>query len=178
MPLATTLPPELATVDPAVLDAFVDGELDRRRQAAAAARAERKDERAEHTPAPTRGRYRAITSGKHKARLKPRATVEDRRWVPGVLRHWRRVHDLSPAQALARIGYSSKSSTWRHWEAGFVAPPYEALLLIIAATGLGHWIDQERRAEIPPQMLLEYTAAQHKAALRRARRRRRAAVPA
>jgi hypothetical protein len=38
---------------------------------------------------------------------------------------------------------SPKSSSWNHWERGFVSPPYHALLRIIAATGLGYWNDED-----------------------------------
>ncbi len=48
------------------------------------------------------------------------------------------MHGLSPGKALARIGYAKRSQSWSNWESGYTAPPYETLLRIIAATGLGH----------------------------------------
>lgn len=91
---------------------------------------------------PTAGRYRSISSGAYKRRQRPVAKVEDRQYVPGALRHWRMVHGgVSMHEAQARIGYSPKSSTWQQWEDGIVAPPYLALLKILAATGLGYWTE-------------------------------------
>lgn len=96
-----------------------------------------------------------VASGVWKRRTAPKSTVEDRRYVPGALRHWRKVHGLSPGEALARIGYAKRSRTWANWEVGRSAPPYETLLRIIAATGLGHWVDEEGNADVDPDIRLD-----------------------
>jgi hypothetical protein len=162
----------VAEIDPELLDAAIALELrDRRERAIAATRGERVD-KPERKQQPTRGRFRAVTSGSHKRSLRPQSKVEDRKYVAGALRHWRLIHDLAPAQAQARIGYSPRSTSWSHWESGYVVPPYETLLRIIAATGLGLAADlDDRRRDIEPSMLLEYQRAQH---LQRVKRRRRA----
>lgn len=90
---------------------------------------------------------------KGKWKHRPEAKVEDRQWVPAALKHWRNVHGLTAHQAQQRIGYSVKGNQWARWEAGMAAPPYEALLRILAITGLGHWVDSERRAEFDPTLV-------------------------
>lgn len=85
--------------------------------------------------------YRSMAEGKSRVRA-PKAHARDRRYVPGALRHWRRVHGISMRDAQARIGYSTTSTAWSHWENEFAAPSYETLLRIIAATGLGYWVDE------------------------------------
>jgi DNA-binding transcriptional regulator YiaG len=94
---------------------------------------------------------------------RPVAKYEDRRYIPAALRQWRRVHGLSASEAQARIGYSEKGNMWRLWEMGRYAPPYEALLRILAATGIGHWVDAERLAEVDPTLRLEVLTHQYEA---------------
>ena len=60
-----------------------------------AERQERRDQRGSRRQ-PTRGRYKAVREGRYKRWRRPIAKPEDRRWVPGALAHWRRVHGLSP----------------------------------------------------------------------------------
>lgn len=122
-------------------DKAISAELSERRMRSAAKRAEKRAARARRPPQPERGRFAAVSSGRHRRVSKPTSNPDDRAYVPGALRHWRRVHDLTPAQAQQRVGYSPKSPTWRNWEAGYVCPPYLTLLRIIAATGLGYWTD-------------------------------------
>ena len=129
-------------IPPDVLAAAVELELREIKERANTRSQERKEKRqASRTPQPTHNRYRAISSGTYKRMSRPVAKVEDRQYVPGALAHWRRVHGLSQADALVRIGYSPNSSTWRQWEDGVNAPPYRALLTIIAFTGLGYWTE-------------------------------------
>jgi hypothetical protein len=79
------------------------------------------------------------------------------------------VHGLSDIEAQVRIGYSPKSSTWRDWESERTAPSYDALLLIIASTGmLG--IGQRTVLEAPPELRTEAARAAHLAAVARRRR--------
>lgn len=113
--------------------------------------------------------YREIVSGIHVRQHAPRSSVEDRRFVPGALRHWRRVHGLSTQEAQARIGYSTRSCSWRHWEEGARCPPYETLLRIIAATGLGYWVDEDGDGGIDPSIRLDVLRS---AEAERKRRRR------
>lgn len=108
---------------------------------------------------PALSRFSEINNGTYKRQSRPVASADDRRFVPGVLRHWRRVHGLNPREAQARIGYSARSSSWRHWESGFAAPPYRALLKIIASTGLGYWVDHDHRAGLDADLRLEADAA-------------------
>lgn len=86
---------------------------------------------------------------------RPQALADDRRFVPGALYHWRRIHGLSQREAQARLGYSLESNTWALWESGRSAPPYKTLLRIISATGLGYWVDTEGRAQMDPEEVLE-----------------------
>lgn len=157
-----------------VLEAAVAAELRQRRADAIRRRAERK---ARETRQPDTGRYAAVSSGQHRRRQRPVSSPEDRKWVPGVLRHWRDMHRLSQREAQARIGYSPTSNSWRNWESGFVVPSYSTLLRIIAATGLGYLQaapDRTGSADVAPELLLEATHARHtrEVRARRARRRR------
>jgi hypothetical protein len=125
---------------------------------------------------PDTGKWVAVQSGRHKRLQRPPGPsglthVDDRQYVPGVLRHFRRVHGLSQIQAQVRIGYSATSSSWRNWESGFVVPPYRVLLAIIASTGLGYLeqtSDPRGVADVEGNRLLEAT----KSADDRDRRRR------
>lgn len=141
-------------IPPEILEAIVNRELDERRAAKAAERSEKI--MVEHPPQPATGRYAAVRSGAHKRRSRPIvAQVEDRAYVAGALRHWRRVHGLTQRQAAERIGYSPTAASWRHWEQGFVAPPYRVLLLIIASSGLGYWVDKDNMANVEGDLRLE-----------------------
>ena len=160
-----------AGIEPEVLQAAVERELTIRRAAAIARRAEKKAEQDAAGRQPETGRHRAVTSGAWKRRTRPVAQAEDRHYVPAALEHYRRVHGLSPSQAQARIGYAPRSSIWRQWESGVVAPPYLALLKIIAATGLGYW---EPPGAADPEHRLESLATEA-SARRRARRDKRRA---
>ena len=135
---------------------------------------ERKERREQRrgAPQPTSGLYAALQAGETRRKRAPRggprgrakSMLEDRELVPAAMRHWRKVHGLSIRQAQARIGYSVNSCSWRHWEDGHVAPPYRTLLLIIAATGLGYWIDEGPTLG-DPGLDLEAAAAQHRSQL-------------
>lgn len=85
-------------------------------------------------------------------RRKPMSRPEDRQYVANSIRHWRKTHDLTVEQASARIGYGITGNAWRTWEKGTAAPPYETLLRIIAATGLGYWVDHDRRRDVDPTL--------------------------
>jgi hypothetical protein len=98
---------------------------------------------------------------------RPITRRDDRRHIPAVLKQWRRVHGLTQHEAQVRVGYSDKSNMWALWESGRFAPPYEALLRIIAATGIGHWTDRERLSEIDPTLRLEVLTANEEAKKRR-----------
>ncbi len=144
-------------------------------------RAERR-ERREANPAPTSGRFAAITSGQYAPKNRPRggprgaarSKPEDKLLVPAALKHWRLINGgLTTRQAQARIGYSTTSCSWRHWESGVYAPPYRTLVLIVAATGVGHWVDHGLPAHGSPVADLEAAGAEHQAL----RRRRRPANP-
>lgn len=135
-----------------ILDALVRSEIARKREEYPEPEVEQ----------PETGRFAAVMRGTYKRTSKPVASADDRRFVPGVLRHWRRVHGLSTREAQARIGYSTRSSSWRHWESGFVVPPYRALLKIIASTGLGYWVDHDHRAGLDADLRLEADAAAHR----------------
>jgi hypothetical protein len=80
-------------------------------------------------------------------------------------------------------GFASKNSprscSWNHWESGFVAPPYRTLLAILAATGLGYWVDDERAAGLGA-LLLDQRRAQYQQTVRRraVRRSGQASAPA
>ena len=161
----------------------VTAEFERR----AAKRAEHREQRlarSREDPSPTRGKYAKLRSGAYRPRQRPQSDVSDREFVPAALRHWRQIHGLTTRQAQARIGYSAASCSWRHWEEGVYVPPYRTLLLIIAATGLGYWVDQEQR-HADPAVDLEARAASHSAVLharrdragRRERARRAAVAP-
>lgn len=86
---------------------------------------------------------------------RPVARAEDRRYVAGALRHWRKIHGLNRSEAASRIGYSPTSNVWQRWEQGATAPSYEALLRIISATGLGFLQGMDRRSELDPNVRLE-----------------------
>jgi transcriptional regulator with XRE-family HTH domain len=113
-----------------------------------------------------------VSTGAYKRKLRPRTSVEDRLYAPAALEHWRKVHGLSQREAQARIGYSERSCSWAHWESGFVIPPYGTLLRIMAATGLGYWVDSENRAGGDPALRLDADRAQWAANMRRRRRLR------
>jgi len=125
-------------------------------------------------PQPETSAFKAISEGRYRRKMRPKIMLEDRGFVPAALRHWRQVHNLTARQAQARIGYSPRSCSWSHWESGFVAPPYRTLLAIIAATGLGYWVDDERAAGVGG-LLLDQRRAAHQQALRRRARKRKAA---
>ena len=125
-----------------VFEALIEREVAIRLEHAEAVRVEK----AQAQRAKSRGRhprYPEVLSGNYRRSRAPKSSVEDRRYVPGAIRHWRKVHGLSVRDAQARIGYSPTSTNWEHWERGFTCPPYEALLRIIAATGLGYWVDED-----------------------------------
>lgn len=145
-------------------------------QQRAEARRRRREAR-EASPAPATGRFAAITSGEYQPKNRPpggprgsaKSSPDDRLLVPAALEHWRQVNGgLSTRQAQARVGYSTRSCSWRHWESGVYAPPYRTLVLIIAATGVGHWVDHALPAHGSPLDDLEAANAQSRA--RRARR--------
>jgi transcriptional regulator with XRE-family HTH domain len=164
---------QIGEVDPQVLAAAVQLEIMDRREAARNRRVENKDAKGRANRQPRRGRFKAISSGRYARRSKPQSSVDDRRFVPGALRHWRQIHGLSLSEAQHRIGYSSKSTAWTHWENGYSAPPYRTLLYIIIATGLGHAIDEDpRRREMDPSLLLDYGRQKHLERQREQRRRR------
>lgn len=116
--------------------------------------------------------YAAVVDGLTPRKKAPLSFPEDRKYIPGALRHWRKVHGLTMKQAQSKIGYSPNSSSWSHWEFGFDAPPYQTLLRIIAATGLGHWVDD---TEDDPNLRLDIMKAAHKEQLRRRRKQSKAA---
>jgi transcriptional regulator with XRE-family HTH domain len=127
--------------------------------------------RQEGPPQPSTGRYKAISSGAYRRKQRPQMDVSDRQYVPAALRHWRQVHNLTQRQAQVRIGYSASAKSWSHWEQGFVAPPYRTLLAILAATGLGYWVDEEAAAGLGDLRLDARRAAhQQRAGRRRSRR--------
>jgi transcriptional regulator with XRE-family HTH domain len=95
-----------------------------------------------------------IISGKRKRHQAPKSSADDRRFVPAALLHWRTVHGLTQQEAQLRIGYSEFSTAWSAWERGWTAPSFEVLLRIIAATGLGHWVE-DQHADIDPSLRLE-----------------------
>lgn len=175
--MATSKPPEhlraIAAqhdVTPDALQAAVNEEFARR----AAERKQRREERlAERAPGPN-DRYHAIRSGAYKPQRKPRSSPDDRQYVAGALRKWRRVHGLSQRQAQLRIGLSASAQTWHMYETGISCPPYRTLLKIIAATGLGHEDPDalRRRADLELDMLATDTR-ERLAAQRRDRRERR-----
>lgn len=144
-------------IPPAALEAILERELEERRAIRQEDRRERQmEERAGRTsPQPKVGRHAAVLSGAHKRWKRPKADPDDRRYVPGVLKHFRRVHGLTQREAGARIGYSPKSSNWRNWESGFSAPPYRTLLKIIGSVGLGYWVDHDHRAGMDGDVRLE-----------------------
>lgn len=153
----------IAAIPPDLMEAIVGRHLSRKRE-------ERIEKKAKMPKQPETGRYKAIASGKYRRKTRPTAKPEDRQYVAGALRHWRRVHGLSYREAQARIGYSPRSCSWRHWEDGFVTPPYQTLLRIIAATGLGYW--QDPRPQVAGELTLEATAAAWQSEIRRRRARR------
>ena len=136
------------------LAAAVDAEEARRA-------AERKQRRVRAVPA---NRYSAIRDGSYTPQRRPWANGQDRAYVGAALRRWRLVHGLSQRQAQARIGYAVSSQTWHMWETNVAAPPYRALLLIIAATGFGHVADDLRRPTTDTE--LERMASDHRELLR------------
>jgi hypothetical protein len=154
-----------------LFEALVNHELAIRRELKIAARQEARD-RARRMAPGRRNRYRAIVSGQARYRERPVATAEDRQYVPGALRHWRQVHGINTREAQTRIGYSPRSSSWRHWEDGFVAPPYQTLLRIIAATGLSLRAAHDDLADVAPDLRLEATRTRHMETMRRRRARR------
>jgi transcriptional regulator with XRE-family HTH domain len=133
--------PDDESIPPDVLAAAVQRELEQRRLAAQAQKAEARERREALPQLPARGRHRAVSSGAVPRRKRPVSEVSDRQHVPGALRHFRTVHGLTRAEALTRIGYSPRSSAWKQWEEGVNAPPYLALLKIIAISGLGYWTE-------------------------------------
>lgn len=122
---------------------------------------------------PNGRRHAAATDGIYRPHRSPVSVPDDRLYVAGAVRHWRTVHGLSARQAQARIGLAMASGTWRTWETSFAAPPYRTLLKILAATGLGYWVDQEQRANGDPT--LEFEALRARERQDRQARRERAA---
>lgn len=116
--------------------------------------------------------YKEVVSGAWVRKKAPQSSVEDRRYVPGALRHWRKVHGLSIRDAQGRIGYSQRSCSWRHWEEGARCPSYETLLRIIAATGLGYWVDEEGNGEVDPDLRLDILRSAEAERRRRSREKR------
>jgi hypothetical protein len=116
--------------------------------------AERAEERKRHreerlasrAPATTSGRYSAIRQKTYTPKRRPRSSGEDRQYVAGALLHWRTVHKLTQRQAQVRIGLKMTSQTWHMYESNVSCPPYRTLLMIIAATGLGHIADDGHRS--------------------------------
>jgi len=111
-------------IPPDMLAALLDAEIKARN---ADAQGERKQRRQ---------RDKAIAMGQGQRIQRPVASIEDRRLVPGALKHFRKVHGLTQRQACARIGYSARANTWAHWESGLYSPPYNILLRIIASAGM------------------------------------------
>jgi hypothetical protein len=89
----------------------------------------------------------------------PASKAADRQYVPATLKHWRNIHGLTQKQATARIGLSLRSNAWSLWESGQRAPTYENLLKIIAASGLGHWVDAARDLDVDPTLRLDVLKA-------------------
>jgi hypothetical protein len=168
---------QLAQIDPALVEYAIARDIAERRKRRAWAKQNQKDRKAERrrnrprTP-PLRNRYRDLRSGVKVTIRRPLARVEDRRFVPAALRHWRLTHDLTPEQAQARVGLSPRSCSWRHYEDGYMAPPYLMLLKIIAATGLGTNLERAVVADVDPDLRLERVHADY-VADRRLRSRRR-----
>jgi transcriptional regulator with XRE-family HTH domain len=107
----------------------------------------------------------------NKGRKAPRSSRSDRDYIPAALRNWRKAHGLSQKQAQARIGMSSKTNSWGLWESGLTAPTYKNLLKIIATTGLGHWLDEERRRDMDPTIRFEADVVAERKARRDKRKR-------
>ena len=158
-------------VDPECLAIALDAELSRRGEE----RRERREQRMARPPAPERGRHAAITSGRYAPVKKPQSAASDRQYVAGALKHWRAINRLTVREASARVGYSPTSSSWSSWERGVSAPPYRVLLRILAATGLGSWIDADLARSGDPDVVLE-ELRQREDEDRLARDRRRAAL--
>lgn len=131
-----------------VLAAAVSEHFQRRADARREQHEERERRRREHPAPSSDGWYREVVEGRHRPRSRPESATEDREFVPGAVRHWRMVHGLTQAEALRRIGHSPRAGSWSAWEAGTKAPPYRVLLLMLAATGLGHWIDHDARSSL------------------------------
>ena len=106
----------------------------------------------------------------NRGRKAPRSSRSDRDYIPAALRNWRSAHGLSQRQAQARIGMSSKTNSWGLWESGATAPTYKNLLKIIAATGLGHWLDEERRNDMDATIRFEADVKAEKKARRERRK--------
>lgn len=91
------------------------------------------------------------TGGKKRRAKRPIMRPEDRQYAAAAVRHWRRVHGLTQAQAAQRIGYSGITPAgWASWEKGRTMPPYGTLLRMLMASGLGHWTDEENIAGYDP----------------------------
>jgi ribosomal protein L21 len=173
----------LADVDPELIEYAIGRDIVRRRAIRANLRSQAKSkkvERRKNRPKPDamRNRYRKLRNGERVIMKRPLAKVEDRRYVPAALRHWRLTHDLTPEQAGARVGLSPRSCSWRHYEDGYMAPPYLMLLKIIAATGLGTNLERKGIGEPAPELLLERVHAEMMATRRPRRRPLRPKAPA
>jgi transcriptional regulator with XRE-family HTH domain len=123
---------------------------------------------------PQQQKWRAISTGQYRRHVRPQTSPSDRDYVPAALKHWRTIHGLSYREAQERIGYSGSSSSWSHWENGFVAPPYLTLLKIISVTGLGFWVDPENRMGIDPSLRLDADRNKWATGMRRRRVKQRA----
>jgi transcriptional regulator with XRE-family HTH domain len=124
----------------------------------------------------TAGAFRHAVKGNASEKdRRPRSTASDHRWVPGALAHWRRVHGITAEQAATRTG-AADGHQWSLWERGEVTPTYMDLLRIVAATGLGYWIDADARASLDAQERLEVDRVRHATIATGRLRARRAAV--
>ncbi len=174
---------QLTGIDPDLLEYAIGRDIQRRQEIRRNIRnrrkQRRKDERAAAPKAPPmRGRYRKLRDGERVIARKPLARVEDRKYVPAALRHGRLTPDLTPEQAGARVGLSPRSCSWRHYEDGYMAPPYLMLLKIIAATGLGTNLERKQIGQVAPELLLERAHADMLATRKPRRRPLRPKTPA
>jgi hypothetical protein len=167
----------LGELDPELLEYAIGRDIARRQVIRRDIRKQAKVKKAERRKArpkapPVLNRYRKLRDGERVAMKRPLAKVEDRVYVPAALRSWRLTHDLTPEQAGARVGLSPRSCSWRHYEDGYMAPPYLMLLKIIAATGLGTNLERVQIGEPAPELLLERAHADMLATRKRRPRRR------
>ena len=167
----------VAELDPELLEYAIGRDIARRQAIRANIRRDSKVKKAERRRArpkapPVLNRYRKLRDGEQVAMKRPLAKVEDRVYVPAALRSWRLTHDLTPEQAQARIGLSPRSCSWRHYEDGYMAPPYLTLLRIIAVTGLGTNLERVQVGQSSPDLLLERAHADMLATRKRRPRRR------